>query len=353
MARTHHSVLLALLLSPLAAQSYVSPAHFASWPGDLSTPYPFSYNTTAATTLRLQQIHEDLQGGVKVFNSLAFRRASVLGTTLPAAIPVKTMTLKLTLGPSVAAAAATTAWPNNYTATGTQVFAGQLVTLPTWNVGPRSAPAPFELVVVFQTPYVYAGTGPFLWDCDVLTATTQDRVNLDQAQSGFPLFSWCAYDMLGVGCSTAGVEMELRGTGQTVLAPVNQFSILASTIKGPASAAGALLVGVQQTATPLPGLCTLVYVNPLFTLGGTTDAAGTWSPLIVVPYKAAYVGLPLIMQSAVSDASRPIPLSASNGLSYRGAPPQPSFAISMVQGTTGSAAATSALVGRGTVVKLN
>jgi hypothetical protein len=76
-------------------------------------------------------------------------------------------------------------------------------------------------------------------------------------------------------------------------------------------------------------------------------------PLIVVPYKAAYVGLPLIMQSAVSDASRPIPLSASNGLSYRGAPPQPSFAISMVQGTTRLGDGDERLDRRGTVVKFN
>ena len=62
-----HTAILAFLLAPLAAQSWVSPAHFASWPGDLSAPYPFSYNTSLMTTLRMQQVHDDLQGGAKVF----------------------------------------------------------------------------------------------------------------------------------------------------------------------------------------------------------------------------------------------------------------------------------------------
>ena len=184
------------------------------------------------------------------------------------------MTLKLTLAPSVAAAAVTTSWTANYAGAGTQVFSGQVITLPTWSAPLRSAPTPFDLMVVFQTPFAYTGTGSFLWDCDVTSATTQDRVTLDYAQSGFPLYAWCAYDMIGTGCLAGGVEMELRGTGRQCLAPVNQFSVLASTLKAPASSAGVLLVGAQQIAAPLPNLCTLVYVNPLFTLSGTTDAPG-------------------------------------------------------------------------------
>lgn len=340
----------ALLVGGLSAQT-VSPSHFKDWAGDLSTPYPFSYNTTAAATLRLQQIHGDLTGNTLVFTKMAWRRNGVFSGTLPAAIPPKTMTVKLTFAASVAPASATTNWSTNYATAGTVVFSGTVNTPASWATAPRSAPAPFELGVAFTAPYAYVGSGPFLWDCDVTSATTTDRVVLDLAQSAFPLYAWCAYDMYGTGCSNGGAEVQLRGKGQTVLSPVNQFSITSVTANAPVSAPATVLIGTTQLSVPLPGLCTNVYTNALASLSGTTDASGLWEPYFGVPFNAAYVGVPLTMQSAVLDLARPgVQLAASNGLVYRVAPPQPSFAAAMVTGTTGSATATSAISGRATPV---
>jgi len=131
------------------------------------------------------------------------------------------------------------------------------------------------------------------------------------------------------------------------------FAIAAATIHAPASSVSALLIGVQQTAIPFPGLCTSIYVNPVLTVNGATDATGTWSPALAVPFNAAFVGVPLIMQSAVSDASRPFPLTASNGLKYRAAPAEPAFAIGLALGATGTSMAANAGPGRAVVVKFN
>lgn len=96
--------------------------------------------------------------------------------------------------------------------------------------------------------------------------------------------------MYRTGCTNGGSEMHLRRRGQTVLSPVNQFSITSSTLNAPVSAPATVLIGA-------------------------TDATGLWEPYFGVPYNAAYVGVPLTMQSAVLDLTRPgIQLAASNGL---------------------------------------
>lgn len=343
----------ALLAAGLTAQTY-SPNHFKDWPGDLSTPYPFSYNTTALSTLRMQQVHDDLTGTPLTITGMALRRVAVLSGVLPTPIPSKLLTMKVTLAPAVAPASATTNWATNYASAGTLVYSGQLSTPPSWMLPPRNAPALFDMGIPFQTNFAYTGSGPFLWDCDVTSASTTDRVTLDLGQSAFMLYAWCAYDMYGNGCAYAGNEVQIRGRGQTVLSPVNQFSIVSSTLNAPANAVATVLIGNTQLAQPVPGLCSNVYTNALATLGGTTDATGKWEPYFGVPFNAAYVGFPLTMQSAVVDASRPgIPVAVSNGLVYKPAPPQPAFSIAMVTGTTGSATATSAINGRATPVKFN
>ena len=353
--RRHSQAMLAAMLTAagLSAQTY-SPGHFQTWPGDTSTPYPFSYNSTAMATLRLQQVHGDLAGTPLSIGSLALRRVAVLSGTLPTPIPQKLMTLTITMAPAVAPASVTTNWSTNYAGAPTVVFTGQVSTPAGWSQPARSAPTSFDMVIPLQASYPYSGNGAFLWDCDVSAASTIDRVTLDLGQSAFFLYAWCGYDMYGTGCSNGTNEVQIRGRGQTVLSPVNQFSITSATLSAPANAPATVLIGDTQLSLPLPGLCTNVYTNALATLNGTTDATGKWEPYFGVPYNPIYVGFPLTMQSAVLDLARPgIQLAVSNGLVYRPAPPQPAFACAMVTGTTGSATAASAINGRATPVKFN
>lgn len=348
------SLLLSVVLSiaSLSAQT-VSPSPFKDWPGDSGIQFPFSHDPVLAATQRAQQIHADLTGSPLLVNKMTWRRKSVFTPPVPAAIPPKTMTLKLTLAAAVAPTSATTNWSANYAASGTLVFSGTISTPAAWTTPPRSAPTPFDFALTFSTPFAYAGSGPFLWDCDVTSASTTDLVVLDLAQTTNLPDSYCAYTMYGAGCANPAGELQLRGRGQTLLSAVaNEFRIASVTMNAPPGAFVTVLLGSTQLNLPVPGLCTNLYTNELISITGIADPTGAWeSPYLTVPYNAAYVGVPLPMQGAALDTSAPIQqLTASNGLLYRAAPKQPALSLAMVVGTTGSATAQRTLSGSATPV---
>ena len=346
-------VLLASLAATAAAQ--VSPAHFATWEGDLFNIYPFSYSTTAPNWLRLQQIHEDLMGPPVPITKLTFRREGSINGTPAGNVPVRSITMVLTMAPSVAIAAATTSFAGNVSGASTTVFSGPVSTPLPWATPAMKSPTDFDFPIVFTTPFVYLGSGAFLWDLGVLSmSSTVERVYLDHAQSGFSLFANSAYQMYGSGCTSPNGKMELRAYGQTLGAPIQAITWGVTTTAAPASTPAAWLIGSQQINQPLQGLCTNVYTNPLVTVAGTTDATGTWQVYFQTPQNPVFFATSLTMQTAAADATQPffLPVAASNGLVYRAAPMQPTFAVAIVRGLNGNATG-SLLTGQATVVKFN
>ncbi len=322
----------AILTSGLPAQSVVSPSPFyATREGDLATPYGFSQPS------RLQQIHEDLIGASRVISGISFRRDGISNGAAHAAVLGKTITLNLVMADAVALASATNSFASNATGNAVTVFAGSISTPPVWATPARSAPSPFDFRIPI-TPWFYAGSAAFLWDLHSSTTSDNQRVNLDAAQSAFPLYSWCSFDMQGFGCTTATGTFELRGSGQN-LGGLGAYTVKVTALGAPATTPCAWLVGFAALNTPVPGLCTTLWPDSLASITTTSDATGKAEPFFQVPSNAAWLGLPLEMQMFAPDAAQPfaIPVAASNGLSYRVEPMAPAFATGMlVSGTVGS-----------------
>lgn len=329
---------------PLVAQT-VSPATFyATREGDLSIPYVFSQPS------RMQQIHGDLVGAPQLFTGITFRRDGISNGNAHAVVPGKTITLSLVMADSVAIGAATNAFASNATGGVTTVFSGTVSTPPIWATPARSAPAPLD----FRLPHagwVYSGAGAFLWDAATTATSDTVRVNLDAAQSAFPLYSWCSYDMQGFGCATANGVFELRGSGQN-LGGLGAYTVKVTGFNAPSSTPCVALVGFGVVNTAIPGLCTSLWPDPVASFTATSDATGKAEPWFQVPSNAAWLGANLEMQMFAPDASLafPIPVVGTNGLTYRVEPMAPAFSVGAVVTATPTNATGTLLATRAAIV---
>ncbi|MBK8975012.1 MAG: hypothetical protein IPM29_03730 [Planctomycetes bacterium] len=343
------TLVLLLAVQPISVTTtqIVSPhPQFAFQEGDLSTPYLFTRSS------RLQQIHEDLNGTPMLISGIAFRRDGILNGDPHPAVAPKTITLSVSMAGAVPCAQATATFASNATSTPTLVFQGTISTPASWQLPAREAPAPFDVRIPL-VPWPWTGQGAFLWDADASATSTADRVSVDSAQPSFPLFAWCSYTMRGFGCTTPNGEFSLRGSGQTLGAPIQQLTVRASARGGPASAPAAWVIGFVAPGGSLPGLCAPVWPVPAVSAGGTTDAAGSWDPLFQVPYNPAWLALPLEMQAAAADASQPgLPVALTNGLTYAAQPLGPAFSVCTVQSST-SGSPTGTLLQRAAVVRFD
>jgi hypothetical protein len=335
------------LATTAAAQGIVSPhPAFATQEGDLSTPYLFTRPS------RVQQIHEDLGGVSRLIQAISFRRDGILdGDPHPAVAP-KVATLTLRIARAVPCARASATFAANEVTQPSVVFQGNVSTPAAWQIPAREAPAPFDLRLPIAA-WAWDGQGAFLWDAESTATLNTDRVGLDAAQPAFQLFAWCSYRMVGSGCTTPNGEFALRGSGQTLGAPIQQFTVRVSGRGGPAGAPSAWLVGFAPAAATVAGLCGPVWPAVVASQSGTTDAVGAWDPLLQLPNNQAFVGLPVHMQAAAIDASQPgLPVAVSNGLEYRIEPLGPAFRVCLVQSAT-QGAPSGTLLQRALVVRFD
>lgn len=337
------------LVSPeLAGQSIVSPDPFyATREGDLSAAHVFSRPS------RLQQIHGDLIGTARLITGIAFRRDGISNGAAHAPVPSKTVQLNLVMADAVAVATASNVFASNMTGNVVTVFSGSVSTPASWATPARAAPAPIDFRIPI-VPWPYAGTGAFLWDADSSATSDNQRIDLDAAQSRFPLFSWCSYDMHGSGCTTPNGEFELRGSGQN-LGGLGSFTVKVTAHGAPPTTTCAWLVGFAPLDAPIPGLCSRLWPQSLASMTRTSDALGKVEPHFQVPSNPAALGLPLEMQMFAPDASQRtgIPIAGSNGLTYRVEPMAPAFAACTITSTTSGSPSGTLLNARGVVVRFD
>ncbi|MFO1054461.1 MAG: hypothetical protein U1F36_19750 [Planctomycetota bacterium] len=338
----------ALVLVPGAFAQSVSPSpFFATRDGDLSMPYVFTQPS------RQQQIHGDLIGNPMVLQSLTFRRDGSANGTAHAVVPGKTITLSIVLADSVDCSAATNTFANNVTGNAVTVFSGTVSTPAIWGVTAKKSPTDFDFQFPI-TPWFYAGAGSFLWDATSSATSDNTRINLDAAQSAFPLFSLCSYEMHGTGCPLVSGPFELRGTGQN-LGGLGAYTVGVTATGMPTTTPGVWIVGFLALDLPIPGVCANLWPQYAVSVPTTSDATGKATPYFQVPSNPAWLGLPMEMQMAYADASLPfpVPVALSNGLTYRVEPMEPAFNVcSVVTGTPGNATGT-LLTTRAAIVRFN
>lgn len=335
-------------LTATTTAQIVSPtAFYATHEGDSSIPYGFSQPS------RMQQIHGDRIGHPSVITGLSFRRDGIANGSPHAAVPPKVVTLDVVFADSLALGSATNDFAGNRAGNAVTVFQGQISTPPSWAIPAATAPTDFDFRLPL-TPWVYQGSSEFLWDVTATATSANTRINVDGAQSAFPLFSWCSYAMVGTGCSTPTGTFDLRGRGQN-LGGLGSFTVAVTATGAPANTTCAWITGVTPANLPIAGLCTALWPSYAVSVPASSDAAGRAEPFFQVPNNPLWLDVPLEMQMFAPDPSQSsvIPIAGSNGITYRVAPMGPAFAAGLLVAATPTAATGTWLATRAAIVRFD
>jgi hypothetical protein len=303
--RVHCYPIVAALAAALCAQNYtVSPLAYTNTAGNGGNTIPWW-----SATHHYMQLHGDLRGRVLVTQGISLRRQP--SGTFTTAV-ARTVDLEMFCGPcNVLAPSAT--YANNYTSPATRVFNRKMANLPDWTQ-PASSPAPWNLVVAFDTPFVHTGASDLAWEALIYSTTSSGTYPTD-AYSG----SVAATNVnSGTGCIATGRTTAMAISNRTTYnANTNMLDASWTSTNGVGSVATAVLIGILNPNQPVPGLCTNLYAVPMVQLVGTSAAAGTFAtPVVGMPWSPPIVGGKLHAQSACVDSGRTsgLPISASNGV---------------------------------------
>lgn len=335
------------LVGHTAAQSYVvSPAQYTRYEAAASNEGPF------ASVARYQQIHGDLRGTPRMFTALAWRRDAVVATNQ--SFVGRTFDIEIACGSANYAALSST-FANNYIGAPTTVFTRKSVNGPDLTQQPVSIPAPWFLSIVFDTPFVHAGTNDVLYDIKVHGNTSGNPYPYD-AVSSRDTAMWGASTAVGLGCLTAHGNMRLRSAFLTN-GGTNTVGLNWSVTNGPTNAFGALLIGATNPNLFVPNLCppgNYLYTDVAYmTRPGGTDSLGSWVlPTVTVAGNPAYAGIQLTSQAAMIDLNQGgLNVAVSSGITSEVAPvPQP-FQLARVSATSPTALTGTLQTGYGLITR--
>ncbi|MBK8974847.1 MAG: hypothetical protein IPM29_02885 [Planctomycetes bacterium] len=310
---------LALLLAlgaSASAQSVVLPAGYDVREGENRTPAP------AMWPARMQFVYGDARGRPMTLRHLAWRGD---GNAIPVATyAARTVSTEVNVCDGDASALVADFARNQITPPVT-VFARRDVSYPDHRAAPRQSPAPFDIAVQFDQPYVHTGLRDLLLDIRTYAGSqpsSNDSYHVDVAtpwSSGGPAYG--AWRMVGEGCPGAIDPYEVRGLVKyTASATGTDLALACQTRGGPRNAPGTLLVGVRDPDLAVPGLCARLRVDPILSISIYANSE-TGIPLLAMPFDAGLAGVELKAQGFLVDASQGgLGLQASPGLTMTVAP---------------------------------
>jgi hypothetical protein len=256
------------------------------------------------------QLHGGLRGRVLLIRGLSFRRAFTFHEPMASA-PAHTLELEIVLGPcDVQQASATFA--ANYQAPPTVSYVRKTVSLPDW-VAPVPSPAPWNVVLPADAPYVHDGTADLAWEALVFRASALVSYFADTWGDNLHY----AVRRYLPGCVTSGLNRYAYLASVTTFDSQREaWSLSWNCGNFYANLPVAILVGVANPELAIPGFCAKLYVTPLVVLAGVTTASGTWDTgPIGITWNPAIVGASLFAQAIGPDAGAPgLPVTASWGL---------------------------------------
>ncbi|MFO1054061.1 MAG: hypothetical protein U1F36_17735 [Planctomycetota bacterium] len=303
----------ALLTTAALAQGFTSPAGYLTTEGSSNHDYIlFKYND-----LRWQQLDQTSVGQAPaVVQRISWRRD---GTS--AADPTwiaRTMDVEIVLSDSVMPGAISENYDANYLGTPTVAFASRPVNFPDWTANPGVTPAPWNLNLTLDAPWVYTGVNPFLWEVRTQNNTSaSDYGNDFQSVTGSTAASTSGTS-IGTGCIPTGrsAAMALAGVAK------NQFTRfrLAYTVTNAPPVSGVFLnLDFVNSNLTLPGLCTTLIAAPTISSAiGTSDANGAVPEFSLdnIPFNPALIGSTVFGQALALDFGQPVfPIVLSNGRS--------------------------------------
>lgn len=271
------------LAGGLAAQSIVSPAHFATAPGNSNGYAGVGHYASISRHL---QVHDDLAGTPRLIHRVALRRDTPVNDV---PVPASTLVCDLRLSTAASSAAAPLAsFDANHGTNAQTVASFQLYQLPA--SPPTAATMPFEYVLPFNQPWSFDGQGPLAWEIRVHSSNTSGGFLLDAcANAGAnPKPAAAAF---GRGCRAFGANQPATLSGDAAPSwssggmtlswlggnlPANTLTWLALGTSSSAWGNLALPAEVPLTAQAASGACT-IYTDWTAFLPVLTNASGTLS----------------------------------------------------------------------------
>ena len=301
--------LLCCLGVTLSAQNYtVSPAVNARLEAESNNTWPWT------GVFRYQQIYTDLGGTAKVLSGLAWRRNQ--DQFLPTGNPTRALDMEIWTCDGNATTFTTT-FANNYIGTPVNTFLRKVVNTPDWRLPIVQRPGPFDWFVLNDVPYVYLGVNDLIYEILMHSSSSGSTFMCDSAvttpSTSAPAYG--TYTSVGSGCATTLGTFSLRS--QIQRSPTSVISFAWDVFAGPASAPGAVLLGLAPLNVAISGLCTNLYTDGgLLSIPFTTSATGAaTTAALTAPYDPAWSSLVISAQAAAADASQPffMPLAATQG----------------------------------------
>lgn len=309
---THHllrpSVVLLALTTTLCAQpvfTRIAPRGSEFFEGNSASDIMLG---NWAPQTRTQQIDASLVGtAVPLVRYLGWRRNGAGNTGAP-----KATDLTILMG-HADFATVTNTFATNYKTAAQTVFTKKTVNLPDWNTATTSVPAPCDLVVPLDVPFVYNNVDALVWEVlnenNPMGIYTQDWVS-----SMTHTYGDYAVD-LGGGCTTPNGAMSHRAA---LRANASVLELGYDVAKAPSTTPLTMLIGASDPSVQLPGLCGTIHAMPDATLAlGSSGANGELALAfpISTPWNPALAGAVLYTQVLAQDASQSgLPFALSNGL---------------------------------------
>lgn len=305
-------ILSSVIASALAAQGFTSPAGLITTEGSSNHDYIlFKYND-----LRWQQL-DDTSLGINPMQvtRISWRRDGVVA--LDPTWIARTIDIKVVLSDSVQAGAISEGFDANYLGAPTVAFASRPVSLPDWTAAPAVPPAPFDLNLTLDAPWVYTGVNSYLWELQVTNnASNSDYGNDFQSATGSTGTSNSG-TIIGTGCIATGQTAAMT-LACALKNQVSRFRAGYTVTRAPALAPAVLFIDGANANLPFPGLCANLIAMPTLQVGmGNADAAGAITfALENIPFQPSTVGVTIYSQAIAIDVGQAgLPVALSPGRS--------------------------------------
>ncbi len=336
-----------LCLAGTATSQFTSPAGYLTTEGSSNHDYIlFKYDL-----MRWQQLDDTSVGQAPMQASrISWRRDGT--NTGDATWFARTMDIEVILSESVPAAGVSVNQDANYLNPGapTTVFTMKPVNLPDWTAQPGTTPAPFDLVLPLDTPWVYTAQNSYLWEVRTRNNTSASDYGNDFQSISGSRPSINSGTNVGTGCvttgNTAAMTLSARAENQ-----ISRFRIDYELSNAPMSTGTFLNLDFVNSNLTIPGLCTTVVAVPTLNLfAGTTDVAGDLQfGLENIPPLPGLAGATVFSQALAIDPNLGLGVALSNGEqntfpSFTGTPVQ-TTRVYGYQLTNGSMRAPSAWTG--------
>jgi hypothetical protein len=305
--------LLLLTGSVVAQNAFTSPAGLLTTEGSSIHDYIlFQYND-----MTFQQLDETSVGGTAgVVQRIAWRRDSAAAAN--ASYAARTMDIEVVLSNAVKPGAISTLYGANFRGTPLTAFTRKSVNLPDWTQQPTTQPAPFDLVLQLDTPWVYLAQDPYLWQVKTWNNTAAATYGNDFQATAGSTGSRNAGTVLGTGCVATGQLAPMALTA-TITNVATSFNFEYGVTNAPATVPVLLLIGATDPNLSLPGLCAGLRTMPTLQVPmGISDASGTIPGFNVgtIAHSPGVIGATIYSQAVAVDGGLPgLQLALSNGRS--------------------------------------